>query len=111
MFVLFCYGIIARVLTFQLSNLYVMFLAGSLFAVLKDVISNGNVIPILFLVGKAFPSSSIFFINLLIMQLLYGIPSSLLRIAPTATYKLYLWWFDEKELTRRVLVEVILEYQ
>lgn len=89
---------------YQIANVYLMLLAGSLFNALNDAIANPA--SIIFLIGKALPSVSIFFINLLLTQLLSGFPGLLLRIGPLIVYKLYRGIFGEKALTRRILVEV-----
>ena len=88
---------------YQIANVYLLLLAGSIFGALSDAISNP--MSIVSLLANSLPGVSTFFLNLLITFLLSGIPMALLRIGPAAIYKLYRLCFNERKLTRRDLIE------
>jgi calcium permeable stress-gated cation channel len=88
---------------YQLANVYLILLTGSAFNSLSDMIDNPS--SILTYISAALPTSSIFFINFIITQVLSGIPLSYMRIGPLL-YLTYIRHFtSEKKLTRRTLVE------
>lgn len=55
--------------------------------------------------GASLPNVSVFFINFLITQWLSGVPTILFRYIPYLLFKLYVWCFPAKCLTRRTMVE------
>jgi hypothetical protein len=88
---------------YQIANVYLMLLAGSIFGALAEAIKNPA--SIITLVGKSLPGVSVFFLNYVITSLLSGVPLMMLRIVPLIIYKLYRMIFGETKLTRRMLVE------
>ena len=85
-----------------MTNVYLLLLAGSLFNALQKAISDPA--SIISLAGAALPSVSVFFINVIINQLLLGIPLMLLRIAPLLIINLYKGCFGERKLSIRQIV-------
>jgi len=88
---------------YQIANVYLILLAGSIFGALTDAIDDPA--SIVSLLAKALPGVATFFLNFLLTLLLSGVPFTLLRIAPAVIYKLYRSCFNERKLTRRELVE------
>ena len=94
---------LCRYFKYQVANVLIIVLAGSLFGTLSEAIDNpGSIASIL---GSALPGVSVFFINFIITQLLSGVPSILFRYIPWLILKLYQCCFDEKSVTRRMLLE------
>lgn len=92
-----------RFFSYQIANVYLILLAGSIFGALSDVISDPT--SVVGQLAASLPGVSTFFLNLMLTFLLSGVPLSLLRIGPAAIYKLYRLCFNERKLTRRVLIE------
>ena len=88
---------------YQMANVYLMLLAGSVFGALSDVLDSP--VSIVGIFANALPTVSTFFINFMLTELLSGIPLKMLRINPIVIYKLYLRIFDSRKLTRRQLLE------
>ncbi|CAM9090535.1 unnamed protein product, partial [Ectocarpus fasciculatus] len=88
---------------YQIANVYLMLLAGSIFGALADALKKPT--SIIFLLGESVPGVSIFFLNYIITVGFTGIPVLLLRPAPLIVYKLFRTVFKEKKLTRRALAE------
>lgn len=87
---------------YQLANVYLVLLAGSVFDSLSEAIDDPA--SIITLIGTALPSVSVFFINYLLTSLLSGIPAILLRLNNVIIFRIYRIIFKEKQLTRRQLV-------
>eukprot|EP01038_Epipyxis_sp_PR26KG_P004989 gene4989-6974_t len=87
---------------YQIANVYLTVVGGSLFNMLELAIESP--ISILNLLGTAIPSVSIFFTNFIITQLFTGLPVLLLRLPQLLIYKFYTIYFPEKKLTRRSLL-------
>lgn len=94
---------VCRFFSYQIANVYLILLAGSIFGALSDVISDPT--SIISQLAASLPGVSTFFLNLLLTILLSGVPMTLLRIGPAAIYKLYRLCFSECKLTRRTLVD------
>lgn len=88
---------------YQITNVYLLMLAGSVATSISDLIDDPS--SILSTLGAALPAISVFFINLSLNYLFLEIPLQMLRIVPLALIKFYYYAFDEKKLTRRLLVE------
>ena len=91
--------LIPRSFLYNIVNVYLMLLAGSLFNALSDAIARPS--SIILLAGSALPSVSIFFINVVISQLMLGVPLSLLRIGPLVVTNLYTRFVNQKTLSIR----------
>jgi hypothetical protein len=96
-------GFLFRFFLYQIANVYLILIAGSIFGALTDAINNPA--SIVTLLANSLPGVSTFFLNLLLTFLLSGVPLALLRIGPAATYKLYRACFNERKLTRREMLE------
>lgn len=83
--------------------MYLLLLAGSIFGALADALKRPT--SIVFLLGKAVPGVSTFFLNYIITVGLTGIPTLLLRAPALVVYKIFRTVFKEKKLTRRALTE------
>ena len=92
-----------RYFAYNLTNVYLTLLAGSLFNALDAAIAKPT--SVITLLGSALPSVSIFFINYILSQTLFAIPLFLLRIGPLITISLSLKCTNQKKLTRRQLFE------
>ena len=92
-----------RFFAYQIANVYLILLAGSMFGALADVISDPT--SIISLLAASLPGVSTFFLNLMITFLFAGVPLALLRLVPMVVYKLYRMCFNARKLTRRTLVE------
>ena len=88
---------------YQLANVYLILLAGSVFGALTDVLDNP--VSIVGILANSLPTVSTFFINFMITSLLSDIPLMMLRIGPLIVYKLYLKVFDPHKMTRREFLE------
>src|SRR4051812_31242637 len=88
---------------YELANVYLSLLAGSLFNSLLAAIKNP--LSIVGLIGNAIPSVSVFFINYMITVFLSGVPSAILSIGSVVIFRLYRIFFREPQLTRRTLVK------
>jgi hypothetical protein len=88
---------------YQLANVYLMLLAGSVFGALTDVLDNP--VSIVGVLAGALPTVSTFFINFMLTALLSGVPLMMLRIGPIVIFKLYIKILDPRKITRREFVE------
>eukprot|EP00602_Paraphysomonas_sp_CaronLab_P009061 CAMPEP_0185023854 /NCGR_PEP_ID=MMETSP1103-20130426/6472_1 /TAXON_ID=36769 /ORGANISM="Paraphysomonas bandaiensis, Strain Caron Lab Isolate" /LENGTH=654 /DNA_ID=CAMNT_0027556625 /DNA_START=581 /DNA_END=2545 /DNA_ORIENTATION=+ len=88
---------------YQLANVYLMLLAGSVLGALTSIIDNP--LSIVNLLAAALPGVATFFINYFLTLLMSGVPMLLLNIGPVVIYKLYLSCFNPRKLTRRTLIE------
>lgn len=77
-------------------------LAGSLFNSLSAAIQNP--LSIVDLLGSAIPSVSIFFINLMVAKLFFGLPMMMLRIGPLIVTKIFMRCFNNEKLTVRSMI-------
>ena len=92
-----------RYFAYNLTNVYLTLLAGSLFNALDAAIAKPT--SVITLLGSALPSVSIFFINYILSQTLLSVPLLLLRIGPLIMISLSLKCFNQRKLTRRQLFE------
>lgn len=90
-----------RYFGYQLANVYLTLLTGSLFTALADAIADPA--SIIRLLAAALPSVSVFFINYIITEILTTAPSELLQLVPFLIYNAYKFLFKEEYLTRRTL--------
>lgn len=88
---------------YQLVNVYLLLLAGSVFGALKEILDNP--LSIVNLLAESLPTVATFFLNYFITLLLSGVPLLLLRIVPLLIYKLYRMCFNPRKLTLRTLLE------
>ena len=88
---------------YQLANVYLMLLAGSVFGALTDVLDNP--VSIVSILANALPTVSTFFINFFLTGMLSGVPLMMLRIGPIVIYRLYCKIFNPRKMTRREFVE------
>ena len=87
---------------YQIANVYLLLLAGSIFTTLEEAINNPT--SILQLISSALPSSSIFFLNFIITTWLAGVPLLLLQLGPTIIYYIYtIILYKPERLTRSML--------
>jgi hypothetical protein len=89
---------------YQVANVLVIVLAGSIIGTVSEAISNpASIVPVL---GAALPAVSVFFMNFVITQLLSGTPTIAFRYVPYLIYKVYTRvLYSEAALTRRTLIE------
>jgi hypothetical protein len=88
---------------YQLANVYLMLLAGSVFGAMADVLDNPT--SIVSILANALPTVSTFFINFFLTGLLSGVPLMMLRIGPIIIFKLYCKIINPDKITRRDFVE------
>lgn len=93
---------IRRYFLYNLINVYLVLLAGSLFNSISAAIQNP--VSIVDLLGAAIPSVSIFFINLMVANLFFGLPMMMLRIGPLIVTKIFMKCFNNDKLTVRSMV-------
>lgn len=86
---------------YQLANVYLILLAGSLFTALADALENPS--SIIRLLAAALPSVSVFFINYLITEILTSAPGELLQLIPFVIWYVYKFLLPEPYLTKRQL--------
>jgi hypothetical protein len=86
---------------YQLANVYLILLAGSLFTALADALENPS--SIIRLLAAALPSVSVFFINYLLTEILTSAPGELLQLIPLAIWYVYKFLLPEPYLTKRQL--------
>jgi hypothetical protein len=86
---------------YQLANVYLLLLAGSLFTALSDAIADPS--SIIRLLAAALPSVSVFFINYLLTEILTSAPGELLQLVPFLIWNAYRLLIPEPSLTRRQL--------
>jgi hypothetical protein len=92
---------------YQLANVYIILLAGSLINSATDI-ANDPASGVA-LIARAVPTTSTFFLNYCITSLCIGIPIALLQIKPFIFYViLRKYFFKEEHLTRRQMIESIL---
>lgn len=92
--------VLCRFTRYQLANIYLLLVTGSVFDKLSDAIDNPA--SIFYLLGEALPSMSVFFINYLITTIFIGISSQLLVIFPHLMLYFY-GSFGGESMTRRQL--------
>jgi hypothetical protein len=85
---------------------YLTLLAGSAFSSVSDIIDNPG--GTLNYISAALPSTSVFFMNYCIIQLLVSLPLLSLQLNQLIYYLIYRILYKEKTLTRRSIVETIL---
>ena len=90
-----------RYFLYQLANIYILLLAGSVYGSLKDLISNPR--GILNTIGESLPTVSVFFINFIITTWLSGVPLLLLRLYPSFLFEIYMVFYNPKRITRSML--------
>eukprot|EP01034_Spumella_vulgaris_P024035 gene24035-30331_t len=88
---------------YQLANVFLILLAGSVFSSLSAAIDNPA--SIITLIGTALPAASVFFINYMLTTLLSGVPNVMLRLNNIVIFYAYRWIFGEKGMTRRMYLE------
>jgi hypothetical protein len=66
-----------RYFKYQVANVFLILITGSLFNALQQIIDNPSLI--FAILGSSLPQVSIFFMNYVITQLLSGIPSMLFK--------------------------------
>jgi calcium permeable stress-gated cation channel len=88
---------------YQIVNVYLLLLAGSVFGALADLLDNP--LSIVNLLAESLPTVATFFLNYFITLTLSGGPLLLLRIVPLIILKLYRNCFNSKKLTLRILLE------
>jgi hypothetical protein len=88
---------------YQLANVYLLLLAGSVFGALTDVLDNP--VSIVSILANALPTVSTFFINFMLTGLLSGVPLMMLRIGPIVIFKLYCKIMNPRKITRRDFLE------
>lgn len=88
---------------YQLANVYLTLLSGSVFSALSDALADPT--SIISSLAAALPSVSVFFINYIITSIISGGPNDLLNPIPVFIFNVYRILFNEKELTQRQLFE------
>jgi hypothetical protein len=91
---------------YQLANVYIILLAGSLINSATDIADNPT--SGVSLVARAVPTTSVFFINFCITTLFISVPIGMLQLKSFFFYVVLRRCSDEKTLTRRNIVESIL---
>jgi hypothetical protein len=86
---------------YQIANVYLLLLAGSIFDSLEEAINDPA--SILRLISSSLPSVSVFFINFIITTWLTGAPLILLQAAPSGLLAFYRICMKPERLTRPML--------
>ena len=84
---------------YQLVNVVVLVLSGSIFNSIANIISSPT--SIVSLLGASLPTVSVFFINFTITKLFSGVSSLLLRLGPLIMFTINKLLFKEHQLTQR----------
>lgn len=92
-----------RYFFYQLANVYVLLIAGSVLNSVADIIDDPG--SILALLGSALPSVSIFFTNYVLNAIFLGTPVFLLRWKSLLMFLFYRHFVVKRKLTRREVVE------
>lgn len=87
---------------YQIANVFVTTLSGSVFDSLVDIIDNPT--SIVSLLGTSLPGGSVFFGNFTLSAAIIGGATELLQIGPLVVYLIYTKFFKESSLTRRQLL-------
>jgi calcium permeable stress-gated cation channel len=87
---------------YQIANVFVTTLSGSVFDSLVEIIDNPT--SIIGLLGASLPGASVFFGNFTLSAALIGGATELLQIGPLAIYLIYTKILKESALTRRQLL-------
>ena len=90
-----------RFFGYQLANVYLMLLGGSIIGQLGDLAQPTKIVNLL---AASMPAVSTFFINFILVTLLGGVPMFMLRIGPIAIFKIYTSCFKPRALTLRTLL-------
>lgn len=83
---------------YQIANVYLLLIGGSLFNSLAASIANPS--KIIVFIGASVPTVSIFFINYIISSAFIGTNLVLLRLVPFIIFNIYKNCFNEKKMTR-----------
>jgi hypothetical protein len=86
---------------YQIANVYLLLLAGSIFDSIEEAVDKPA--SILRLISAALPNVSTFFINFIITTWLGGIPLILLQAVPSLTLALYRMFISPDRMTRPML--------
>ena len=98
---------ICRLFLYQITNVLVTILSGSVFSSLVDAIDSPSAI--VTLLGSALPGISVFFGNFILSAAVIGSTAELLQLGPFFLFSVYIYFFDERTLTKRQLVTGPLE--
>ena len=85
---------------YQLVNVFVLVLSGSIFNSIANIIASPT--SIVSLLGASLPTVSVFFINFTITKMLSGVPSLLLRLGPMIMFTINKMLFKEYQMTQRI---------
>jgi len=86
---------------YQIANVYLLLLAGSVFDSLESAIDNPA--SIIDLISAALPKQSVFFVNYILTSWLGCVPLILLQIVPTLLLAMYRCCFNSDRVTRPML--------
>ena len=92
-----------RYFGYQLANVYLTLLTGSMFNALADAIANPA--SIIRLLAAALPSVSVFFSNYIITEILTSTTGELLQLVPMLIFNVYKRVLGERTLTQRTLLD------
>mmetsp|Transcript_15394 Transcript_15394/g.23198 ORF Transcript_15394/g.23198 Transcript_15394/m.23198 type:complete len:791 (+) Transcript_15394:97-2469(+) len=88
---------------YQLANVYLTLLTGSMFSALAEALAHPP--SIIRLLAAALPSVSVFFSNYIITEILTSAPGELLQLVPMLIYNFYKRVLNERTLTIRSLLD------
>jgi uncharacterized small protein (DUF1192 family) len=92
---------------YQIATVYFFLLAGSTLNSISDIVDNPG--SVLIYLSAALPTTSIFFMNYCITTLFITVPLVSLQIMQLIYFLIIRWYYNEKEVTRRMVVKDILE--
>jgi hypothetical protein len=92
---------VRRYFMYQIANVYLLLLAGSIFDSIEEAVDKPA--SILRLISAALPNVSTFFINFIITTWLGGIPLILLQAVPSLTLAFYRMFISSDRMTRPML--------
>ena len=92
-----------RMFLYNMIGVYWLLVSGSLFNALAKAIAKPS--SIIMLAGAALPSTSVFFMNLMLSQLLVGVPLQLLRPGPFLIVNVFKNIFNQDKLSIREVLE------
>lgn len=90
-----------RYFAYQLANVYILLLAGSIYTSLENLVADPA--GIINCISSSLPTVSVFFINFIITTWLSGVPLVLIRIYPSLVLEFYKFCYPSNRITRSML--------
>jgi len=92
-------AVMVYVFYYQVANVYISITSGTIFQALSDILEKP--VEVLFLLGNALPTVSVYFLDVLIVKICVGLPMELVRVWPLLRMSIIRLFWDTKNLTVR----------